>query len=280
MRNLSIIFALVFSSFTAVSCITVKDVNTRVASHNGIETERQLNDIVLNGVVFSALWQQNAAEFKALCYQAYNVATEIVREKSSLQHLRPIAIITDIDETFLDNSPYAVTRAMEGKEFDLDSWYEWTSKGEAEAFPGSLEFFNYAASRNVTVFYITNRDEVEKKGTLKNLQRLGFPFADEEHLLLRGDTSDKEARRQQVMKDYEVFLYLGDNLNDFTDLFYKKSQSERSKITDELAKDFGVKFIVLPNSGYGDWESAIPGYRTAEGVSEKDRAILKNLRGY
>lgn len=275
MKNLFYILLFSFSGLTAVSCITVKDVNTRVASHNGTVADRQLHDITLNGVVFSALWQQNAAEFRALSYQAYNIATEIVKEKSSKQHFRPIAIITDIDETILDNSPYAVGRALEGKEFDLESWYEWTSKGEAEAYPGALEFFNYAASRHVNVFYITNRDEVEKEGTLKNLRRLGFPFADEEHLLLRGDTSDKEARRQEVLQNYEVFLYLGDNLNDFTDLFYKKSQSDRNRISDEVAKEFGVRFIVLPNSAYGDWESAIPGYRNAEGVSEKDRPYWK-----
>jgi len=244
------------------------------------QTQRELNDIALNGKVYSALWQQNAGEFRALCYQAFNMATLIVEQESKRQHLRPVAIVTDIDETFLDNSPYAVTQAQKGNEFDPATWLEWTSKGEAKAYPGAVEFFNFAASKNVTVFYISNRNENDKAGTLKNLKELGFPFADEGHLLVMKETSNKEARRNEVMKNFDIFMYLGDNLSDFSEVFYHKTQSERNQITDELSRDFGSKFIVLPNSGYGDWESSLPGYNSKLPPEEKDKAILQNLKGY
>ncbi|MBW7869706.1 MAG: 5'-nucleotidase, lipoprotein e(P4) family [Flavobacteriia bacterium] len=266
----------------SVSCKTVVTITDSsagisVPSNNG---QRHLEDISLNGKVYSALWQQNAAEFRALCYQAYNIATEIVKEKSSMQHLRPIAIVTDIDETFLDNSPYAVTQALKGKEFDQQSWLDWTSKGEAVAFPGSVEFFNYAASRNVVVFYISNRNENDRPGTIKNLKALGFPFADDDHVLLMKDTSNKEERRKQVLEQYEIFLLLGDNLSDFSEIFYHKSQAERNRLTDEHAVEFGKRFIVLPNSGYGEWESFMPGYNSKLSPAQKDSVILKNVKGY
>lgn len=266
----------------SVSCKTVVTITDSsagviVPANNG---QRHLEDISLNGKVYSALWQQNAAEFKALCYQAYNIATEIVKEKSSMQHFRPIAIVTDIDETFLDNSPYAVTQALKGKEFDQQSWLDWTSKGEAVAFPGSVEFFNYAASRNVAVFYISNRNENDRPGTIKNLKNLGFPFADNDHVLLMKDTSNKEERRKQVLDQYEIFLLLGDNLSDFSEIFYHKSQSDRNRLTDEHAAEFGKRFIVLPNSGYGDWESFMPGYNSKLSPEQKDSVILKNVKGY
>lgn len=257
----------------SVSCATQTEITQK-------QTQRKLNDIALNGKVYSALWQQNAGEFKALCYQAYNIATQIVEQTSKLQTFRPVAIVTDIDETILDNSPYAVTQAQKGNEFDLDSWLEWTSKGEAAAYPGAVEFFNFAASKNVTVFYISNRNENDKAGTLKNLKQLGFPFADEEHLLVMKDTSNKEERRREVMKKYQVFMYLGDNLSDFSEVFYHKSQFERNQITYELSKEFGSKFIVLPNSGYGDWESAMPGYNSKLSPQKKDKVILQNVKGY
>src|SRR5690606_10574997 len=266
------IHIIIFASLIAVlnvACVT-----------QNLQNERKLNDIALNGKVYSAVWQQNAGEFQALCLQAYNVATKIVEEKSSVQHFRPIAIVTDIDETILDNSPYAVTQAQKGKEFDSDTWLEWTSKGEAKAYPGAVEFFNYAASRNVTVFYISNRNENDKAGTLKNLQDLGFPFADEEHLLVMKETSNKEERRNEVAKKYEIFMFLGDNLTDFSEDFYHKSQPERNKTTQEFAKEFGSKFIVLPNSGYGDWESALPGYNSKSSPEEKDKIFLQNVDGY
>ena len=39
----------------------------------------------------------------------------------------------------------------------------------------------------------------DKPGTLMNLKNLGFPFANDEHILVMTDTSNKEARRQAVL---------------------------------------------------------------------------------
>ena len=255
-------------------------VHQTVRTTDKADKKREIHDVALNGKVYSSLWQQHAGEFRALCYQAFNIATDVVNQRINMPQTKPLAIITDVDETFLDNSPYAVTQAKNGNEFDLDTWLEWTSKGEATAFPGSLKFYNYAASKGIKVFYITNRNENDKPGTIKNLKNLGFPNADEDHVLVMKETSDKEPRRQAVLDKYEVIMYLGDNLADFSTLFYKKSQQERSQQTDNLAADFGKRFIVLPNSGYGDWESAVPGFNTKGTPEEKDKAILKSLKGY
>ncbi|MBC7555986.1 MAG: 5'-nucleotidase, lipoprotein e(P4) family [Chryseobacterium sp.] len=241
---------------------------------------KTLNNIALNGKVYSALWQQNSGEFHALCYQAYNIAQFRIDENLKIPSKKPLAIITDIDETFLDNSPYAVTEAANGKDYDPKTWANWTAKAEAKAYPGSLNLFNYAASKNVTVFYITNRDENDRVGTLKNLQNLGFPFADEAHIMTKTTTSDKEARRLEVLKNYEVIIYMGDNLADFSKIFNKKPQSERNELVDQNSNQFGKRFIMLPNSGYGDWEPALPGFNYQLTPSEKDKVILKNVRGY
>ncbi|HQP78014.1 MAG TPA: 5'-nucleotidase, lipoprotein e(P4) family [Saprospiraceae bacterium] len=243
-------------------------------------SDRKIHDIALNGKVYSAVWQQNAGEFRALCYQAYNIARLVIDQEKSKPHSKPLAIVTDVDETFLDNSPYAVRQAELGNEFDVKSWTEWTAKGDAVAYPGSIAFFNHASIRDVTVFYITNRAEAEREGTLKNLKQLGFPFADDTHLMLMKETSDKEARRQEVLKNYEVIMYLGDNLNDFSKVFYKLSQEDRNKKADELSSEFGSRFIVLPNSGYGNWESAIPGYKSNMTPEEKDAVFMKSLKTY
>lgn len=244
------------------------------------KTEASLQNIALNGKVYSALWQQNSAEFRALCYQAYNIAQMRIDEKAKFTAKKPFAIITDIDETFLDNSPYAVTEAEKGNIYDSKSWMNWTAKAEAKAYPGSLNLFNYAASKNITIFYISNRTTKDKIGTLQNLKNLGFPFADEEHLLLKSTISDKEPRREEVLRNYDVILYLGDNLADFSKIFNSKPQDERNTLVDENSAQFGKKFIMLPNSGYGDWEAALKGFKSKLTPTEKDKVILENLRGY
>ena len=61
--------------------------------------------IEVNLKTYPVLWQQTAAEYRALCYQAFNIAAlrlnEISKKKLRKQKL---AIITDLDETILDNS--------------------------------------------------------------------------------------------------------------------------------------------------------------------------------
>jgi 5'-nucleotidase (lipoprotein e(P4) family) len=242
---------------------------------------KKASNLVPHGKLWSSLFQQKAAEYKALCLQAYNIAQFRLDEALKSPSAKPKAVITDIDETFLDNSPYAVHRALQGKDYDALSWQEWTDKGIADTLTGALNFFNYAASKNVEVFYITNRKEVERKGTLQNLQYYHFPFADEKHLVLRKDGSSKEQRRQDVAAGYDIVLLLGDNLADFSSLFDSpKTTGQRTAAVQQLAAEFGKKFIVLPNANYGGWEEAVYGNNFNLKPAQKDSAIKSNLKGY
>lgn len=272
-KNTAFSFLLVVLTSCSVAINTLPEKTVANSSNS-------LNNIALNGKVFSAVWQQNAGEFRALCYQAYNLAQLRIDENLKNPSKKPLAIITDIDETFIDNSPYAVTEAEKGNIFDAKTLATWTSKGEAKAYPGSLNLFNYAASKKIEIFYISNRSESDRTGTLKNLKDLGFPNADDVHLMLKGTSSDKEDRRLEVLKNYDVIIYMGDNLADFSKTFNKKPQTERNELVDQNSNQFGKRFIILPNSGYGDWESALPGSNNNLTPAEKDKVFLKNLRGY
>ena len=193
---------------------------------------------------------------------------------------KPKAIITDIDETLLDNSPYAVKQGLMGNEYDLKSWQEWTALGMADTLAGAGSLLHYLRSKNIEVFYITNREGEERAGTLLNLQRYGLPYADEAHLLTRAGVSSKEARRNSVLETHEVILFMGDNLADFSNLFDKKSFDERRQNTDLSAADFGKKFIILPNANYGDWEGALYNYNYRYNQAQKDSVMRATLRSY
>lgn len=210
-----------------------------------------------SGPAWAALWQQRAGEYKALCLQAYRAAGERVEEMRHQQTLRPRAIVTDIDETILDNSPYSASVALAGKSWSQASWEEWTKKAVAEPVPGALEFFRFAAQSGFTIYYITNRLESERAATLRNLQRAGFPGADNEHLLMSSGNSDKEPRRQEVARKYEIAMLVGDNLNDFSDIFYKQPADARNAKVTEVQQELGRRYILIPNAMYGDWLSAL-----------------------
>lgn len=236
--------------------------------------------LVADGKLWSSLFQQRAAEYQALCLQAFNIAR--LRTDQALQQpsAKPRAIITDIDETFLDNSPYAVHQALAGKDYEAASWYEWTAKGMADTLTGGLAFFTYAASKGIEIFYVTNREEPDRAGTLANLQRFKFPFADNQHLVLRKEFSSKETRRQEIARNYEIILLLGDNLADFSPLFDKKTETERAQNVQSLATEFGKKFIVLPNANYGGWEDAIYQNKRDWSPAQKDSLIKAALKTY
>ena len=203
------------------------------------------------------VWTQNSAEYRALCYQAFNAA------KMNLDALfffekeydKPLAIIADVDETVLDNSPYDGKLILNNTTYNRESWVEWGNLEIAKAIPGSLEFLIYASEKNVEIFYISNRYSEQLDATVNNLKKLGFPDAKESNVLLRGDTRSKSERRKSVSDNYEVIMLIGDNLSDFNDEFEIKLYDERSDQTDKLKNEFGTKLIVLPNPNYGDWES-------------------------
>ncbi|WP_223151797.1 5'-nucleotidase, lipoprotein e(P4) family [Chitinophaga qingshengii] len=232
------------------------------------------------GPAWAALWQQRSGEYKALCLQAYQLAAWRLDQILAQPHHQPLAVVTDIDETVLDNSPYSVHQALNGKSYDEKSWIEWTAKAIADTVPGAPNFFKYAAAKGVKVFYITNRLEAERAATLKNLQHYGFPDADDQHLLLKTAGSGKEPRRRQVLQQYEIVLLFGDNLSDFAADFDKKPMTERNAAALQAAPSFGSKYIVLPNPMYGDWEGALYNYQYKLTPQQKDSVMKAQLRNY
>jgi len=263
--NRTLLFALLI---TVSSC----KVNKPVVTNTG-------KAFIPDGKLWAALWHQRAAEYKALCFQAYNVAKWRLDIALQSNYSKPLAIITDIDETVLDNSPNTVSQGLAGKEYEPEAWYKWTSLASADTIAGAASFFKYAASKPVTIFYISNRDEKERQSTLTNLQKFGLPNADTGHLLLKQNTSGKDARRQEVLKNYEVVLLIGDNLSDFSNIFDKQTEEPRLSATKLVSGNFGNRFIILPNVQYGDWEGALYQYNPQISPKEKEKIFKSSLKG-
>lgn len=113
--------------------------------------------------------------------------------------------------------------------------------------------------------------------TLQNLQALGFPFADEAHILLKTDTSVKTVRRDRVSETHETLILAGDNIGDFDELFEDRSKQFGFETVDVHRDEFGKRHIVLPNPMYGSWERvAFKGQKglSAEVKNELRKAIL------
>lgn len=241
------------------------------------DTQSEAQELTFHPDLKAVYWYQKAAEVRALYYQAYNIAEmRLDYYINNISPVKPLAVILDVDETILDNSPYQGAAVTEGITYPT-GWDEWVQQEKAALLPGAKEFLNHAAEQKVEVFYVTNRNQAGKDATIANLQQYGLPNADAKHVLVKTKTSDKTARRRSIIRDYEIVLLIGDNLGDFDHLFQEHSPERRNELVDEYRSMFGDRFIVLPNTMYGEWEGAAFDYDFSLPQSERYKRLEDGL---
>ena len=141
-----------------------------------------VSDDNLNAV----LWMQRSEEYQALTEQTYRAAAGHLDEALEQEHwdalvpdergnpfkgLKP-AVVMDVDETVLDNSPYQARLVRNGKEYDKRSWDAWVAEKKAKAIPGAVAFARAATAKGITVLYVSNRAEHLHDRQLQPQQRL------------------------------------------------------------------------------------------------------------
>lgn len=240
-------------------------------------------------------WTQNSVEFKANAVTAYQLAIirldEALADKNwtatsvqtgAYQDLPP-AVILDIDETVLDNSPYQAWLVTAGERFNPKTWDQFCDSVTSLAIPGAIEFTKYADSKGVKVFYVSNRTGNVEESTRKNLEKFGFPMGGNvDTVLLKAEkdewkSSAKSPRWTHVAKDYRVVLMVGDNLGDFDD-GYKGSNAEREALYEQNMDKWGKSWIMISNPQYGSWESAAFGHNYKLSVDEQRQMKKDGLK--
>lgn len=224
-------------------------------------------------LVLATIWYQQSPEMKALYYQGFNMAKLRLAEFAKQKSQKSKAVVVDIDETMLDNSPFQVDQILKSHGFTSESWKTWTDKAKAKATPGSVEFSHFCDSLGVSVIYISNRKTNEVESTLKNLDSLGFSFAKKEYMFFKEDVSSKKARREKVSEKYDIVMLIGDNLNDLSEVFESRGDDWGVAVVEKFKNEFGNRFIVLPNPMYGEWEKNIYGKERLNDEQMRERRI-------
>ena len=222
----------------------------------------------------ATLWTQAAVEYQMSTTQAYKLAelnlmkaladknwTAATEQKKNYQELPP-AVILDIDETVLDNSPFQARLVKLNIPYNQDLWDTWVKEANADYIKGSLEFIKFVKSKGVAVFYVTNRIKDNEDPTFDNLKKLGFPVESKDELLMKNEQekwgSDKTSRRQFVADKYRIVMLVGDDANDFVNVG-KILPLDRFTKLEEYSERWGKSWIILPNPQYGSWERAAYG---------------------
>lgn len=249
--------------------------------------------------LYSTLWFQKAQEYKINTLSQYKLA-KIMLDKAILDKTwtadervqgekyenKPLALVLDLDETVINNSPFSAKLIADNKYYDdeaWNNWQKWVDAAKAEAIPGALEFIKYAQSKNVTVFFVSNRLGTQEEATRKNLLSLGIHLEkDIDTVLLKKEKkswgSKKSTRRAYIAKDYRIVLLIGDNLGDFTDE-YKGSLKQRDLVAFSKINinKWGEKWIILPNPLYGSWETSSYGFDYSLKREDIRKKMIKKL---
>jgi 5'-nucleotidase (lipoprotein e(P4) family) len=231
------------------------------------------DDAPANDNLNAVLWMQRSVEYKGNTLAAFALAKmrldEALKDKNwtaapaeqkgDYKDLSP-AVVLDVDETLLDNSGYQSWMVVGGTSFNPKTWTQFVKSETSTAIPGAVEFTQYADSKGVRVFYVTNRTKQEEDPTRENMKKLGFPMGGNIDTILSAKEqpdwgSAKGTRRAVIAKHYRILLLVGDNFGDFTD-DYKGSEADRLKVFEASAARWGHDWIVLPNPSYGSFESA------------------------
>ena len=235
------------------------------------KTAEVKNKVTSDYLLMATLWYQKSAEMRAIYYQTYNFAKTILLNKLPYADtLKRKAVVVDIDETILDNSPFEAHCITANTTYSKKEWEAWVNKASAKALPGAVDFLNYAKFKDVETFYISNRRKNLKQKTIENLKNLGFPFVDDEHVFLRDSVSTKRYRRKKVLQNYDVLLYIGDNLTDFSEIYEDRDSLFAKNIVDKNIMSFGKDFLILPNPMYGEWEKPVFNNNMRISAEQKD----------
>lgn len=254
-------------TLTALGCVSA---STPSIAPTTVAAPCRVPDTTLS----ATLWMQTSAEYEALTRQTYNMASRMLDAaladptwtaalEQGTTEGKPPAIILDLDETVIDTSFHQGKLIKSGQAFTDAGWDAAAMNDISTPIPGAKEFLDYARSKGVAVFFISNRRSHLEPALHRTLQKYALSQGGEDDIFTRGErpewgSSDKSPRRAFVASRYRVLLLLGDDFNDFV-AASGKSREERADLVTQHRDRLGKTWFVLPNPVYGSWERATLG---------------------
>ena len=225
----------------------------------------------------AVLWFQQSAEYKANATIMYGLATQQLKklrraaksasveqsaDKTSFRR-KSRAVVVDIDETILDNSPFNAALVKNGKTYSSQGWLDWVQAAQAQPIQG-------AVGLGFRVLFVTNRECAptgpfndrgesvscpQEEATHKNLAAvLGYMpedadvyFRFERQDRVDEDKIDKQQRRKEIAEQFRIAMLVGDDLNDFV----RGADYDLAN----HGSHWGHDWFVLTNPMYGSWEA-------------------------
>ena len=239
----------------------------------------------------ATVWIQTSVEYQTICKQTFKMAfeniesalenkswTALIEQAEDYENLPP-AIIVDIDETILDNSPFQARLILNNLPYSDSLWHIWVNEQNAKPVPGAADFINNIKKLGVNVMFVSNRTLEEP--TVANLQKVISDDITTEDVFLKKERpnwgSSKIERRTMIGKSYRILALVGDDYNDFAYLG-EVTHEERIQISKKHEKNWGSKWFIIPNPTYGSFNNALWNYKYELSDPDKIKAKFNQLQ--
>lgn len=150
--------------------------------------------------------------------------------KACMKHLGEpdVAIVSDIDETCLDNSAHFKDGTGWG------DWEKWEAQAKDPVLKQTADFLAWARKNGFAVFFITGRSESSRAATIKNLVRAGLSY---DGLYMRPHNDDLPAepmksKFRKMISDmgFKIIVNIGDQYSDLTGGYAEDCEKLPNKI--------------------------------------------------
>lgn len=125
-----------------------------------------------------------------------------------------MAIVSDIDETVLDNRPHFKLHPVRS----WDVFDKWVQESKAPVLQPTYDFLKWARQQGFAIFFITGRPEADRRPTVSNLVRNQISY---DGLYLRdhhgGPPAEvyKSTVREQIERmGFKIVVNIGDQFSD------------------------------------------------------------------
>lgn len=162
----------------------------------------------------SGLYQKELNEIITKAQKYIDQQAEINQKEKSPKQL---ALVLDIDETSLSNYKYMIERDFGG---NRKLYHQDILSADAPAIKPMLDLYRDAQAHNIHVFFVTGRNESERKATETNLQKEGYSGWSGLYLRPMNYTSNSiipfksNTRKIITEKGYTIVASIGDQYSD------------------------------------------------------------------
>lgn len=125
-----------------------------------------------------------------------------------------VAIVSDIDETILDNRSFFESH----KEFKWPEFFSYIAEAKAPSLKQTTDLLAWARKNGFAIFLVTGRPEKTRAATIQNLVHNGIEY-DALYMRPNGDKSsavDMKTKHRKAIQEmgFHIVVNIGDQLSD------------------------------------------------------------------